>query len=79
MHLTVDVHEREQVATHAAQVWSGHRDRGTGRDRSVDGVAAPFEHRDARRRGEVIGGRHQVVRGPDGGVRCVELAHLDAP
>ena len=54
MHLTVDVDEREQVATHPAQVRPRDRDRSVGCDGRIDGVATPGEHLDACRRGEVV-------------------------
>jgi hypothetical protein len=34
------VHEREEVAAHAAQVWGGDGEHGVGGERGVDGGAA---------------------------------------
>ena len=56
------VHEREQVATHAAHVRGGHGQHGAGGHGGVDRGAAGTQHRHAGRRGQVVDAAHHAVR-----------------
>jgi hypothetical protein len=59
------VDEREQIATHATEMWPRHRDRSVRCDRRVDGVAATFEDHIAGTRRDLIGCGDQVPGAAD--------------
>ena len=79
------VHQREEIAADAGAMWlrhGAHRRRG---DRGVDGAPAFAQHREARRGGEVVIGRHQPVHRADRRPRghrkmlCVRAAQTSRP
>ena len=63
-------HHGQHVAAEPAQVRAHDRHGGAGGDGGVGGRAAPVEHAEARRRGQLVGRRHHAAQAgarPEGG------------